>query len=300
MVDAEFIRGGGNVQTLTGHAKDLGGGLTVNRLLPAVERRTVGPFVFLDHFGPIDFEPGMNIDVRPHPHIGLATVTYLFDGALMHRDSLGSAQRIEPGAINWMNAGRGIVHSERTPDDLRAVGHRIHGLQLWVGLPQSLEESDPTFTHTPAAQLEVFSEQSAAVRLLVGEAFGRRAPVTTASPTLFMSLRLAAHRPVVLPVLAAEQAVYPVDASVSLDGAALAVRTLAVVGGERCRLEAAEPCTVMVIGGAPLEGPRYLSWNFVSSRKSRLRRAADDWRAQRFGTVPGETEFIPLPENLPA
>ncbi len=287
------------LQTLTGHPKDLGGGLRVNRLLPAVERRTIGPFVFLDHFGPIDFEPGMNIDVRPHPHIGLATVTYLFEGALMHRDSLGSVQRIEPGAINWMNAGRGIVHSERTPDDLRSVGHRIHGLQLWVGLPHSLEESAPVFTHTPAEQLEKFSDQNTEVRLLLGEAFGRRSPVKVASPTLFMSLRLQARTPLVLPALAPELAVYPINGSVSVDGAALAVRTLGVVGSEGCRLEAADECTVMVIGGAPLEGPRYLWWNFVSSTKSRLRRAADDWRAQRFGSVPAESEFIPLPENLP-
>jgi len=289
------------LQKLTGHGKDLGGGLKVNRLLPAMERRTVGPFVFLDHFGPIDFEPGMNIDVRPHPHIGLATVTYLFEGTLMHRDSLGSVQRIEPGAINWMSAGRGIVHSERTPDDLRSVGHRLHGLQLWVGLPQTLEESDPVFTHTPAQELEVFSNQNAEVRLLVGEAFGRRSRVNAASPTVFIALRLRAQTPFVLPALAAELAVYPLDGSLSLDGAALAVRTLGVVeGGQGCRLEAPDDCTVMVMGGAPLEGPRFLSWNFVSSTKSRLQRAADDWRAQRFGTVPGETEFIPLPENLPA
>src|SRR5580658_7950691 len=169
---------------LAGNQRDLGGGLRVTRLLPALARRTVGPFVFLDHFGPISLEPGMNIDVRPHPHIGLATVTYLFEGAMMHRDSLGSVQRIEPGAINWMTAGRGIVHSERTPPDLRSLPHRVHGLQLWVGLPQSLEETEPTFTHTPAPQLASFVEQDAEVRLLVGEAFGRRSPVEAASPTL--------------------------------------------------------------------------------------------------------------------
>src|ERR1700722_9366945 len=154
---------------LPGHDKDLGGGLRVSRLLPALARRSVGPFVFLDHFGPIDFEPGMNTDVRPHPHIGLATVTYLFEGAMMHRDSLGCVQRIEPGAINWMSAGRGIVHSERTPDDLRDQSHRVHGLQLWVGLPQSLEESGPSFAPTPAGQLSLFAEQDAEVQLLVGE-----------------------------------------------------------------------------------------------------------------------------------
>jgi redox-sensitive bicupin YhaK (pirin superfamily) len=287
------------VLKLTGHDKDLGGGLRVHRLLPALVRRTVGPFVFLDHFGPLDFEPGMNTDVRPHPHIGLATVTYLFEGAMLHRDSLGSVQRIEPGAINWMSAGRGIVHSERTPEDLRTERHRVHGLQLWVGLPQSLEESAPTFTHTPAEQLAPFSAQGAEVRLLVGEAFGHHSPVKAASPTTFLSLRLKAHTPFELPALAQELAVYPIDAGITIDGSALAVRTLGVLDeGRGCRIEATEDCALAVIGGAPLDGPRLLLWNFVSSTKSRLRRAAEDWREQRMGRVPGDTEFIPLPENL--
>ncbi len=285
---------------LAGHDKELGGGLKVSRLLPALTRRTVGPFVFLDHFGPVEFEPGMNIDVRPHPHIGLATVTYVFEGSLVHRDSLGSVQRIEPGAINWMSAGRGIVHSERTPPDLRTQRHRVHGLQLWVGLPQVLEESEPTFAHTPAAQLAGFTDQGAEVRLLVGEAFGRHSPVKPASPTIFLALRLKARTPFVLPALAPELAVYPIGRSVDINGSPLAVHTLGVLeDGQGCRLEATADCTVVIIGGAPLDGPRFLLWNFVASTKARLQRAADDWRAQRFGAVPGESEFIPLPENLP-
>jgi redox-sensitive bicupin YhaK (pirin superfamily) len=284
---------------LAGHEKDLGGGLRVSRLLPALTRRTVGPFVFLDHFGPIEFEPGMNIDVRPHPHIGLATVTYLFEGALVHRDSLGSVQRIEPGAINWMSAGRGIVHSERTPPDLQTRRHGVHGLQLWVGLPQALQETAPTFAHTPAAQLAPFSDQGTEVRLLVGEGFGRCSPVKPAAPTIFLALRLKARTPFVLPALAPELAVYPIGGGVTIDGAPLAVHTLGVLEDEHgCRLEAADDCTVVVIGGAALDGPRFLLWNFVSSTKARLQRAADDWRSQRFGVVPGETEYIPLPENL--
>jgi redox-sensitive bicupin YhaK (pirin superfamily) len=285
---------------LPGHDKDLGGGLRVSRLLPSLARRTVGPFVFLDHFGPVNFEPGMNIDVRPHPHIGLATVTYLFEGAMMHRDSLGSVQRIEPGAINWMSAGRGIVHSERTPEELRTVGHRVHGLQLWVGLPQELEESTPTFAHTPAAQLAPFAEQDAELRLLVGAGFGRRSPVASASTTIFLSLRLSSGRSFVLPALATELAIYPIGDGVSVDGSSMPKHTLAVLdSGHGCRIDAVSDCTVMVIGGAPLDGPRYLQWNFVSSRKPRLQQAADDWRAQRMGAVPGETRFIPLPDGIP-
>jgi redox-sensitive bicupin YhaK (pirin superfamily) len=285
---------------LPGHEKDLGGGFRVSRLLPAFARRTVGPFVFMDHFGPISLEPGMNTDVRPHPHIGLATVTYLFTGAIMHRDSLGSTQRIEPGAINWMSAGRGIVHSERAPEDLRAVSHGLHGLQLWVGLPQSLEDSAPTFTHTPASELTPFAYQGAEIRVLVGQAFGRSSSVKAASPTLFLALRLKAGTTFALPSLAAESAVYPIDADITVDGSALPVHTLGFVqdaGG--CRLEAANDCTVVVIGGAPLDGPRFLLWNFVSSTKARLSQAAEDWREQRMGSVPGDPEFIPWPANLP-
>ena len=285
---------------LPGHEKDLGGGFRVSRLLPSFARRTVGPFVFMDHFGPITLEPDMHTDVRPHPHIGLATVTYLFDGAIMHRDSLGSVQRIAPGAINWMSAGRGIVHSERRPEDLRAVSHDLHGLQLWVGLPQLLEESAPTFAHTPAADLAPFVHQGADVSVLVGEAFGHSSPVQAASPTLFLALRLKAGKSFALPVLAPEAAVYPVDAGITVDGTALGVHTLGFLqNAEGCRLAAARDCTVVIIGGAPLEGPRQLLWNFVSSSKARLRQAAEDWREQRMAMVPGDSEFIPLPTNLP-
>jgi redox-sensitive bicupin YhaK (pirin superfamily) len=285
---------------LPGHEKDLGGGFRVSRLLPSFARRCVGPFVFMDHFGPITIAPGMNTDVRPHPHIGLATVTYLFDGAIMHRDSLGSVQRIEPGAINWMNAGRGIVHSERAPEELRAAPHGLHGLQLWVGLPQSLEDSAPTFTHTPADQLVPFDEQGAGVRVLVGEAFGRTSPVRPGSATLFVALQLTAGSTFRLPVLAPEWAVYPIDDDITVDGTVLPVHTLGVPdAGGTCELRAIRDCRIVIIGGAPLDGPRFLLWNFVSSDKARLRQAATDWREQRMGTVPGESDFIPLPASLP-
>jgi redox-sensitive bicupin YhaK (pirin superfamily) len=242
----------------------------------------------------------MNVDVRPHPHIGLATVTYLFEGAMMHRDSLGSVQRIEPGAINWMSAGRGIVHSERTPPDLRAVRHRSHGLQLWVGLPQAMEESAPTFSHTPAAQLAPFAEQGSAVSVLVGEGFGRISPVRAASPTLFLMIHLKSNAELCVPVLAPELAVYPLEHAVSVNDAILPARTLGVLEGDRPHvLRSSGDTTVAVIGGAPLDGARILSWNFVSSTKSRIERAAEEWRLQRMGSVPGETDYIPLPDQLP-
>ena len=285
---------------LAGRERDLGGSFRVQRLLPAVARRTVGPFVFLDHFGPIVFEPEMDIDVRPHPHIGLATVTYLFEGAMNHRDSLGSSRRIEPGAINWMSAGRGIVHSERTPPDLRTARHRVHGLQLWVGLPQTMEDSAPTFSHTPAERLAPFTHQGAEVRLLVGDAFGRTSPVRAASPTLFLVLRLNAGAELTLPALGTELAVYSLDHGVFVNGSPVSERTLCVLADERlCILKATGDGTVVIIGGAPLEGPRLLWWNFVSSTKSRIEQAAADWRAQRLGTIPGETDYIPLPDRLP-
>jgi hypothetical protein len=287
------------LQRLTGHEKDLGGGFRVVRLLPHVERRTVGPFVFLDHFGPLTIEPGMNTDVRPHPHIGLATVTYLLEGAMMHRDSLGSAQRIEPGAINLMKSGRGIVHSERTPEDLRSVTHRTHGLQMWLGLPTVLEESEPTFAHTPAGAMLPFDEQQAEVRVLLGQAFGHCSPAQEFSPTLFVMLRLAPGAAFTLPVLAPEIALYAIEGDLRIDGTDVGPRQLAVPDAATSHsLVSAGGGHVAVIGGAPLDGPRYLSWNFVSSRRARLEQAAADWAAQRFAGVPGETEFIPLPPAL--
>ena len=287
-------------QRLEGVDRNLGGGFQVRRLLPHAERRTVGPFVFLDHFGPLEITPAMNTDVRPHPHIGLATVTFLLEGAMLHRDSLGYVQRIEPGAINLMKAGRGIVHSERRPEDLRFSAYRAHGLQLWLGLPAALEESEPTFSHTPADALPAFRVQDAEIRLLIGAALGRRSPVQTFSPTLYAALTLPAGGSLELPALAEELGVYMIDGDVQLDDVPLPPRQLAVADGSpSARLSAgAAGARLALIGGTRLDGPRHLSWNFVSSRPERLRQAAADWDAQRFGAVPGETEFIPLPEAL--
>jgi len=278
------------------HDKDLGGGFKVRRLLPAAQRRSVGPFVFFDHFGPATEQPGSEHDVRPHPHIGLSTVTYLFEGAMMHRDSLGSVQEIRPGAINWMTAGRGIVHSERKPEPLRDATYVNHGLQLWAALPQAHEEVEPSFAHTAAADIPSLEVQGAQVRVLVGEAFGVRSPVETLSKTLYLDVALPAGARFELPALAQELAIYPVDGEVSLDGESIAQHTMAMLPeGEGGVLSARSPVRLVVIGGEPLDGPRFITWNFVSSRRERILEAGADWSAQRMGHVPGETEFIPLP-----
>ncbi len=278
--------------------KDLGGGFTVSRLLPAAGRQGVGPFVFFDHFGPVDVGPADNHDVRPHPHIGLATVTYLFEGAMQHHDSTGALQRIEPGAVNWMSAGRGIVHSERTPDELRGLQRRIHGLQLWLALPAADEEMAPAFAHTPASAIPEIEVGGAWLRVLVGEAYGAVSPVAVRSPTLFVDITLGAGDAFPLPP-AVERAVYVVEGAAQLDGEDIPRgRMVLLAEGDDAMLSADADARVVLIGGTPL-GPRHLWWNFVSSRKARLLQAADDWAAQRLGSVPGETDFIPLPDKRP-
>lgn len=285
-------------RTLTGHHKDLGGGFMVRRLLPAAQQQSVGPFIFFDHFGPVTEQPGTNHDVRPHPHIGLATVTYLFEGAMMHRDSVGSSQRIEPGAINWMTAGRGIVHSERAPEDLRSTAYVNHGLQLWAALPKAFEEVAPDFTHTPADAIPVVNLPEAEVRVLIGKAFGQTSPVRTFSRTLYLDIRLAAGASLELPALAEELAVYAVSGDLTVAGEVVPNNALCTLAsGMATTLQATTDTRLVVIGGEPLDGHRYMWWNFVSSRKERIVQASNDWLAQGMGQVPGETEFIPLPER---
>jgi redox-sensitive bicupin YhaK (pirin superfamily) len=284
---------------LAPHTKDLGGGFTVRRLLPAAARQAVGPFIFFDHFGPITAQPTDNHDVRPHPHIGLATVTYLFEGAMLHRDSLGTVQRIEPGAINLMTAGRGIAHSERTPDDLRSVTRRSHGLQLWVALPLADEEMAPAFAHTPAADIPEIEVGGARLRVLIGEAFGALSPVAVRSPTLYLDISLSAGDAFPLPP-AQERAVYVIEGIAQLDGEDIpGGRMVVLPEGDEPMLSADGDARVVLVGGAPL-GPRHIWWNFVSSSPQRLAQAAEDWAQQRFASVPGETEFIPLPDKRPA
>ena len=281
-----------------GRTKDLGGGFLVRRLLPAFPRQGVGPFVFFDHFGPVTVRPEDNFDVRPHPHIGLATVTYLFDGAMLHRDSLGRVQRIEPGAINWMTAGRGIVHSERRPPDLAARAYPSHGLQLWAALPRDFEETAPAFTHTPADAIPAWDQDGNHLRLLIGEALGHRSPVATFAPTLYLDVAAQPGAPLALPASLGERAVYPVDAALDVDGTPVPPHTMAfLAAGVDATVSAPAGARYVVIGGAPVDGPRFMWWNFVSSRRERIEAAKDDWRAQRMGAVPGESEFIPLPDK---
>ena len=286
------------VEHLLPQSKDLGGGFLVRRLLPAAARQAVGPFVFFDHFGPIVAQPGSGHDVRPHPHIGLATVTYLFEGAMLHSDSTGVVQRIAPGAINWMTAGRGIVHSERTPDDQRAITRGLHGLQMWCALPAADEEAEPSFAHTPAADIPALEVGGAALRVLIGSAFGVTSPVATRSPTLLIDIQLHDGDAFPLPP-ATERAVYGIDHAFQLDGdTVLPNRMVLIAEGDEPLISAEAGARVVLIGGEPL-GHRHLYWNFVSSRKERIVQAADDWQAGRFAMVPGDSEFIPLPERRP-
>lgn len=277
---------------------DLGDGFVVRRLLPYRLRRQVGPFVFFDHFGPVELSAGRGMDVRPHPHIGLATLTYLYEGAIEHRDSLDSVQVIRPGDVNWMTAGRGIVHSERTPAPERAAGHRLHGVQTWLALPLDSEETDPSFHHHDAATLPEDERDGVRLRVIAGHAFGMQSPVRVYAPTLYVDLQFAAGSRLVLPTEHAERAVYVLEGEVAVDGQPLAASHMRVLeSGNVAELSATAPARVLVCGGAPLDGERLLWWNFVASSPELIERAKAEWAAQAFGTVAGETEFIPLPER---
>ena len=281
--------------TLQPHQHDLGGGFVVRRLLPSAQCPSVGPFVFFDHFGPVQAQPADNHDVRPHPHVGLATVTYLFEGAMLHRDSTGAVQRIAPGELNWMTAGKGIVHSERTPEELRDQPRVSHGLQLWMALPEGQEECEPGFVHFATEALPQVALEGARVTVLAGSAFGAASPAPALSPTVYLDMQLLAHAALVVPADYAERALYALDAGCTLDGEDLPQHQMRVLPRSATPLlQSRKPARVVLIGGDPL-GPRFITWNFVSSRKERLLQARDDWMAQRFPTVPGETEFIPYP-----
>jgi len=286
---------------LQGHEKDLGGGFLVRRLIPQAQRRQVGPFVFFDHMGPLQGLGQREHDVRPHPHIGLATLTYLFQGAMMHRDSTGAVQRIEPGAVNVMVAGSGVVHSERTPEDLIGQPIDSHGLQLWLALPQSHEEVDATFTHIPGSQLARSMEQGVGIRVLVGEAFGQTSPVALPMHTLYVDITLEPGASLQLPRLADEIALYAPTSVFELNGRTVPARTMVLPDAGTLQLSAPSDAAtqVLIVGGEPPDAPRYLWWNFVSSRRERIEQAVADWEAGRFPRVTGETERIPAPPWRP-
>jgi redox-sensitive bicupin YhaK (pirin superfamily) len=279
------------------HVRDLGE-FSVRRVLPGHPRKMVGPFIFFDHMGPARFPPGAGIDVRPHPHIGLATVTYLYEGAILHRDSLGVVQRIEPGDVNWMTAGEGIVHSERTPPELRASGSPVHGIQTWVALPKSHECVAPAFEHHPKASLPVLESPGVHLRLIAGRGFGLTAPTTTYSPMVYAAVEMAAGATLTFPAEHEERALYVARGDVSLGGDAVPEAHLAPLdAGTLPILEARSPATLMLLGGAPMDGDRHIWWNFVASERTLIEAAKLRWRDGGFPAVPGETEFIPLPER---
>lgn len=286
---------------LHGRVADLGG-FQVRRVLPSAARRMVGPFIFVDHMGPTQFAEGHGIDVRPHPHIGLATVTYLFEGEFVHRDSLGTEQRIVPGDVNWMIAGRGIVHSERTPAELRKAPHRAHGVQTWVALPEAHEDAPPAFEHHPAAALPRLAFGAASVTVIAGTAFGARSPVGVLSPTLYCAAALPAQTALTLPAEHDERAVYVVQGAIAIDGQRIEAGTMAVLRpGTEAVLDAASEARLMLLGGANV-GERFIHWNLVASTRQRIDEARAQWARYgdpaargRFGSVPGEQEFIPLP-----
>ena len=273
-------------------------GLEIRRALPSTRTRLVGPFIFFDHFGPAVFRSGQGIDVRPHPHIGLATVTYLFDGEIMHRDSLGTAAPIRPGEVNWMTAGRGIVHSERTAPELRSGGAPIHGLQCWVALPQAKEEIEAGFDHYDVAQFPEVSDNGVCARIVVGTMFGAASPTRTISETLFVDATLKAGGSMPLDTVAEERGIFVVSGEIEISGDKFGPERLLVFRpGDRLTVRALSDAHLMVLGGAPMEGPRHIWWNFVSSRKERIEQAKAEWKSGRFGIVPGDAEeFIPLPE----
>jgi redox-sensitive bicupin YhaK (pirin superfamily) len=280
------------------HDRDLGGGLIVHRVLPGHPHQMVGPFIFFDQMGPMTAAPGQNVDVRPHPHIGLATVTWLFDGEMIHRDSLGVVQPIAPGDVNWMTAGGGIVHSERGDPEKRKSARRMHGIQSWVALPKSQEDAAPAFRHHAAATLPRIRLPGADLRLIAGEAFGEKSPAPTYSRMFYLAAELESGATLTLPAEQEERGVYLVQGNVLVEGQALPETHLAFLPvGKPVEIKAKSASRLMLLGGEKMDGPRFIWWNYVASSKERIEAAKQRWREQRFAPVPGETEFIPLPER---
>jgi len=292
----------GGVETvLLPRAHDVGG-FEVRRALPARERQMVGPFIFFDQMGPGEFLAGRGLDVRPHPHIGLATITYLFQGEILHRDTLGSRQPIRPGDVNWMTAGRGIAHSERTDTALRSHANTLFGIQTWVALPKTSEEQAPDFAHHKAETLPLVDSDGTRLRLIAGSAWGLTAPVAVSSPLFYADAVLAPASQLALPDEHEERGAYVLEGSVEVRGDRFeSGRMLLFRAGDRLALSTGpEGARLLLLGGAAMDGPRYLFWNFVASSPERIEQAKADWRAGRFGAIPGDAaEFIPLPEGRP-
>ncbi len=283
------------LQVLDSHQRDLGG-FVVRRVLPAASRQMVGPFIFFDHLGPTTFAPGYGVDVRPHPHIALATVTYLFAGSLEHRDSLGTVREIRPGDVNWMSAGSGIAHSERTPQASRVSGEHVHALQSWVALPDGQEDGEPTFAHHPASSLPTRTTGGVALTVIAGEAFGLRSPVHTPWPTVYVLMQFARGAVLETPPDDADLAVYVVDGDLRVGGESIKAGQLAVLEpGKKHALSAPGAARAMLLGGQRFPTPRHIWWNFVSSSQERIERAKERWQQREFPPVPGETELMPLP-----
>ena len=273
------------------------GGFEVRRVLPSAERRNVGPFVFFDQMGPAELAPGSGFDVRPHPHIGLATVTYLFEGTIVHRDSLGSVQSIEPGAVNWMTAGRGIVHSERSDPELRKRRQKLYGIQIWVALPERYEETEPEFTHYSAELLPQMKDEEKTVRVVAGSLFGKTSPVKTLSKLFYVDAILHSEASLVLGNEYEERGVYLLEGDVEIHGQKFQPgRLLTFSSGDEITITAISAARLLLFGGEPLDAPRHVWWNFVSSSRERIEKAKAEWKGGRFVLVSGDSEFIPLPE----
>lgn len=281
---------------LAPHIQDLGG-FNARRSLPHDEHSMVGSFIFFDHLGPATFPPGKGVDVRPHPHINLATVTYLFEGALLHQDSLGCVQEIRPGAVNWMTAGKGIVHSERSPESDRSIESTLHAIQIWVALPEAAEEVEPSFEHYPPEDIPTWTDNGVKIALIVGELGNKKSPVKTLSPTFYGDLSFEPGSNFVLNLDYSERAIYTVTKGISVDGEELPQHRLAILSPKSSiEISSQIQARCMVIAGEPV-GKRYKWWNFVSSSKEKIEQAKQDWQTGKFESVPGETEFITLPED---
>lgn len=275
------------------------GNFMVGRLLPFRQKRAVGPFVFIDHMGPVHMNVHENLDVLPHPHIGLSTLTYLFEGSIMHRDSIGNEMEIQPGAVNWMTAGKGVVHSERTPDYLRSAKKILHGLQIWVALPKELEETEPSFTHIPQEEIPSWKEQNVTMTLIAGEAFNKKSPVPVHTKLYFIELKSTSPERIAIGKdLYGESALYILEGSIQSEGNVYASKQILIAKDSKlCAFEMGANTTLYIFGGEPFPEERFIDWNFVSSNKDRLASAKEDWNNQYFPHVPGETEWVPYPDR---